>query len=124
MADCPIGELRWPVKLYLREQIPNPDTSGIIELPTEIQRLHADIQPIRAMAFYQGMNANGPDAPTHTIETRWNDQVDTRHAFVRTTTRPDGTYRVEVFRVRRSLGDREGRKRRSWYEVQLEQIDA
>lgn len=124
LTITPIGRLRWPVRLYLRQQLPDTASSGIIETPTEIQRLHADIQPMRAMTFYAGANANGPDAPTHTIETRWNDQVDTRHAFVRRTTRPDGTPRDEVFRVRRSLGDVDGRKVRSRYECQLETSDA
>lgn len=120
MPDTPIGRLRWPVKLFRRDQIPDPNSSGIIESAKEIERLHACIEPMRAMTFYAGLNANGPDSPTHVIETRWNDQIDTRHCFVRTTTRPDGTPRYEVFRVRRSMGDVDGAKRRSRYECQAE----
>lgn len=114
--------MRWPVKLFLRTQFPDLNSAGLIELPDEIEQLHACIEPIRAMTFWSSVNANGPDAPTHIIETRWNDYIDQRHAFVRQTSRPDGSRRIEIFRVRRALGDLDGRKRRSRYECQLESL--
>lgn len=124
MVNSPIGKLRWTVLLYLRQQLPDTNSSGIIETNAEGKRMHAHIEALRPVTFYGALNSNGPDAPTHLVETRWNDQVDTRHAFVRRTYRPDGTPRDEVFRVRRSLGDIDGRKQRSRYECQLESSGA
>lgn len=118
-----IGRLRSIVLLYFREQLPDPDSTGILELPKELTRLYAEVTPMRAVPFYGAVAVNGPDAPTHIIETRWNDYVDQRHAFVRTSVKPDGTQRTEVFRVRRALGDFDGRKRRSRYECQLETVE-
>lgn len=115
-----IGRLRWPVLVLLRQQIPDPDSSGIIEIPVDQLPYHADIQPMGPVAFYGGVTAQGDNAPTHRITLRWLDEVDTRHAIVRLTNRPDGSPRVEIFRVRRVLGDLDGRKRFTVIEAQLE----
>lgn len=115
-----IGKLRWPVKLFRRDQIPDSVSAAILENVAEAQRLYANIEPLRPMTFYAGINAEPAAAPTHLIETRWLDGIDVRHAFVRETKRRDGTPRIEVFRVRRAMGDVDGKKARSRFEVQLE----
>jgi hypothetical protein len=116
-----VGQLRWPVRLVQRVQVAQavPDT-GIVETPADQIVMHADIQPIGAMTFY-GAIAADPDKPiTHRIIMRWTDYVDYTHAIERVSSRPDGTQRIEVFRVRR-IYEIEGRKRFVCMECQLEQ---
>jgi hypothetical protein len=115
-----IGKLRWAVRLVQRQQTapPSPAT-GITEVPADPIITHADIQPMSAMTFY-GAIAADPDRPvTHRITMRWTDYLDYTHAIERVTDRPDGTQRVETFRVRRIM-EIEGRKRFVAIECQLE----
>jgi hypothetical protein len=112
-----IGQLRWPVTLYQRKQTATPGESGITETPLNETPLHADIQPVGAMMFYGILNAD-PDQPvTHRIRMRWTDYLDFTNAIQRVTNRPDGTQRVETFRVRR-IQEVEGRKR--WVQIDVE----
>jgi hypothetical protein len=116
-----VGQLRWPVRLVQRQQAaqPAPD-AGINETATDSVIMHADIQPIGAMTLY-GAIAADPDKPiTHRIIMRWTDYVDYTHAVERVSSRPDGTQRIEIFRVRR-IYEIEGRKRFVCMECQLEQ---
>jgi hypothetical protein len=117
-----VGQLRWPVRLVQRVQAAqaSPET-GIIETPADPVMMHADIQPLGAMTFY-GAIAADPDKPvTHRIIMRWTDYVDYTHAIERITNRPDGSQRVETFRVRR-MYEIEGRKRFVCMESQLESV--
>jgi hypothetical protein len=116
-----VGQLRWPVRLVQRQQAAQlaPD-AGITETAADSVIMHADIQPIGAMTFY-GAIAADPDKPiTHRIIMRWTDYVDYTHAIERVSSRPDGTQRIETFRVRR-IYEIEGRKRFVCMECQLEQ---
>jgi hypothetical protein len=112
-----VGRLRWPVQLLTREQAAAVGT-GITETASGIT-VHADVQALGPILFYGAVTANDDKAPTHRIVVRWVDYVDMTHAVTRTTNRPDGSQRIEVFRVRRSY-EVEGRKRFVCLECQLE----
>jgi len=115
-----VGRLRWAVRLIQRKQTAqaSPGT-GIAEAAANPVIMHADIQPMSAMTFY-GAIAADPDKPvTHRITMRWTDYLDYTHAIERVTDRPDGTQRIETFRVRRIM-ELEGRKRFVAIECQLE----
>jgi hypothetical protein len=116
-----VGQLRWPVRLVQRQQAAQAAPStGITETVANPTIRHADIQPLGAMTFYGALNAD-PDKPvTHRIIMRWTDYIDYTNAIERVTSRPNGSQRVEVYRVRR-MYEIEGRKRFCCFECQLEQ---
>ena len=118
-AGVAIGRLRWPVELVTRQQLADPNGTGIIETPVLPQRMHADIQFVAAETFY-GSAGEQIDTPfTHRIFIRWVDYLNQAEAVIRRTLRRDGTERVETYRVRRvkELG---GRKRYVLLEVEEE----
>jgi head-tail adaptor len=111
-----IGSLRWLVTLYRRDQSPADDlalTENLVPLAT----VHADIQGTRPGTFYQSTQVDAP--VTHMVYIRWQDYPATIEVVVRTTQRPDGSLRSEVYRVRRSL-EIAGRKRFLQLECELE----
>lgn len=116
-----VGQLRWPVRLVQRMQAaPSAPGVGIIEVAADQVIMHADIQPLGATQFFGSITAD-PDKPvTHRIIMRWTDYVDYTHAIERVTKRPDGSQRVETYRVRR-MYEFGGRKRFCVFECQLEQ---
>jgi len=118
MADTvPIGELRWPVRIYRRDQIPAMTATGITETLEPLARRMAKIEPARPMTFYGSVQVDTP--VTHMIWMRWVGGLDTTHAVLRTTTTPEEKARREVFRVRRVL-EMGGRKRFVMVEAELE----
>jgi len=59
------------------------------------------------------------DTPiTHRIVIRWLDWIDTTHVILRNTTRPNGSVRSEIFRIRR-MKEIDGRQR--FLELECEQ---
>lgn len=111
-----IGSLRWLVTLYRRDQAPADDlalTENLVPLAT----VHADIQPTFASTFYLSTQVDTPI--THMINVRWQDYPATIEVVIRTTNRPDGSQRSEVFRVRRTK-EISGRKRFLQMECELE----
>lgn len=126
MADNPtgqiglvngIGALRWRVMLYRRDQFPGAN-SALEDSYTKIATVQADVQPTYPSTFY---NSVAIDIPiSHLIRTRWLDYIENTNVIFRTTKRPsDGTFRTELFRVRR-LKEVAGRKRFAEFEVELE----
>ena len=114
-----IGQLRWLVTLYRRDQAPGAN-SGITENLVPIGTLHADVQATYPGTFYGSMVVDTP--VSHLIRTRWTDYVETTHVIMRTTTRPsDGTQRTELYRVRR-VKELAGRKRFCEFECELEKV--
>lgn len=114
-----IGRLRWPVTLYQRKQVVTPGGPGITETRLNETPLHADIQPVGPMTFYGAINADPEQKVTHRITLRWTDLLDFTNAIERVMIRPDGTQRVDTFRVRRIL-EVEGRQRFVMIEAELE----
>ena len=111
-----IGQLRWPVTIARRAQDADPDSTGIVESWRDVLDVRADIQPIDAMTFYAGTQVDTPT--THRVIIRFLDWLDTTHAIIRRTYRPDNTVREELFRIRR-VRELEGRKR--FCELECEQ---
>jgi hypothetical protein len=111
-----IGSLRWLVTLYRRDQAPADDLA-LTENLVPIAIVHADIQATRPGTFYQSVQVDTPT--THMIFIRWQDYPTTIEVVIRTTQRPDGSLRSEVYRVRRSL-EIAGRKRFIQLECELE----
>lgn len=111
-----IGSLRWLVTLYRREQEPSPDLAAR-ETLVPIATVYADIQPTYASTFYQSTQVDTP--VTHMVNIRWQDYPETIDVVVRSTRRPDGTQRSELFRVRRAK-EVGGRKRFLQMECELE----
>ncbi len=114
--DFPVGRLRWQVDVCRREQQPDA-TTGIAETPLLIATVRCDIQPIGPVTFWSGVQVDAPI--THRITLRFLDYLDNRHVLIRNTAVPDGPPRQEIYRVRRVM-DRDGRKRFSVIEAELE----
>jgi head-tail adaptor len=115
-ASSGIGSLRWLVTLYRRDQTP-ADDMALQENLVPIATVHADIQPTYASTFYQSTQVDTPI--THMINVRWFDYPATIDVVVRSTTRPDGSQRTELYRVRRTK-EVGGRKRLLQMECELE----
>jgi head-tail adaptor len=111
-----IGSLRWLVSLYRRDQVPADDLA-LQESLVLIADVHADIQPTYASTFYQSTQVDTPI--THMINLRWFDYPATIDVVIRSTQRPDGTQRTELYRVRRTK-EVGGRKRFLQMECELE----
>jgi hypothetical protein len=111
-----IGSLRWLVTLYRRDQVPADDLA-LQENLVPIAIVHADIQPTYASTFYQSTQVDTPI--THMINVRWFDYPATIDVVIRSTHRPDGTQRTELYRVRRTK-EVAGRKRFLQMECELE----
>lgn len=128
MADNPSGQLggsigiaslRWQVTLYRRDQAPGAG-SAIAENLVPIATVHAAIEATYPSTFYNSAQIDTP--VTHLIRTRWLDYVENVHVIMRTTARPtDGTFRTELFRVRR-VKEIGGRKRFCEFEAELEKV--
>lgn len=116
-ADHGIGQLRWRVTLYRRDQAPASDLA-LQETLVRIATTYADIQPSYMVTFYQSTQVDTPI--THLINIRWQDYPSEIDVVTRVTHRPpDGTLRGELFRVRRSK-EVGGRKRFIQMECELE----
>ena len=115
-ASVGIGSLRWLVSLYRRDQAP-ADDMALQENLVLIADVHADIQPTYASTFYQSTQVDTPI--THMINVRWFDYPATIDVVIRSTQRPDGTQRTELYRVRRTK-EVGGRKRFIQMECELE----
>jgi len=111
-----IGSLRWLVTLYRRDQAPADDLA-LTETLVPLATVHADIQPTFASTFYQSTQVDTPI--THMINIRWQDYPSTIDVVIRSTNRPDGSQRSEIFRVRRTK-EIAGRKRFLQMECELE----
>jgi Phage head-tail joining protein len=114
-----IGALRWQVRLYRRDQSPGPN-NALSDNFVKLGTVRADIQPIYPSTFYASAQIDTP--VTHLIRMRWTDYLDGTHIIGRTTIRPnDGTFRTELFRVRR-IKELAGRKRFVEIEVEFERV--
>lgn len=108
IADHGIGQLKWRVTLYRRDQRPADDLALDEDL-VRIAMVWADIQPTYASTFYQSTQVDTPI--THMINMRWQDLPPTVDVVTRVTHRPnDGTLRGDLYRVRRTK-EVGGRKR-------------
>ena len=118
MADqeVEIGTLRWLVTIYKRNQTPDSGT-GIAETLVSVGTAHANIEASRPLTFYGSEQVDRP--VTHMITMRWTPFLDTTHAITRQTNLPDGTIRIETFRIRRIM-ELAGRKRFMRLECELE----
>ncbi|MFC0407922.1 phage head completion protein [Roseomonas elaeocarpi] len=113
-----IGELRWPVRVYRRDQVPGPGSDmGILETLEPLFACMAKIEPARPMTFYGSAQIETP--VTHMIWIRYHWGLDTTHAILRTLQGPDRAVRHEVFRVRRIL-EMGGRQRFLMIEAEME----
>lgn len=117
-GDYNIGRLRWRVTIARRRQSPAPDNT-IAERYEPLARASADIQPLGGLTFWTSAQTETP--VTHHIVLRWVDYLDNTHVVLRTSQRPDGELRSEVFRVRR-VSDMDGRKRFTVLDVELEVV--
>lgn len=111
-----IGSLRWIVTLYRRDQAPAEDLA-LEETLVPLATVHADIQPTYPSSFMQSTQIEAPI--THMINVRWRDYEQAADVVTRSTKRPDGGLRTELFRVRRSK-EVMGRKRFIQLECELE----
>ncbi|WP_424139895.1 phage head completion protein [Roseomonas chloroacetimidivorans] len=105
----PVGELRWPVRIYRREQVPSLVDAGIVETLEPFARRHARIEASHGVTYRGSIQAGG-DVITHMIWMRWVAGLDDTFVIVRPTILPGGGIRTEIFRVRRIL-EMGGRKR-------------
>jgi head-tail adaptor len=115
-ASTGVGVLRWVVTLYRRDQEPADDLA-LQERLVPIATVHAAIDPTYASTFYQSTQVDAP--VTHMITIRWQDYPETIDVVARSTDRPGGTQRTELFRVRRTK-EVGGRKRFLQMECEIE----
>lgn len=115
-ASTGIGVLRSRVTLYRRDQEPADDLA-LQERLVPIATVHAAIDPTYASTFYQSTQVDAP--VTHMITIRWQDYPATIDVVARSTDRPGGTQRTELFRVRRTK-EVGGRKRFLQMECEIE----
>lgn len=114
-----IGQLRWLVMLYRRDQMPGPN-GAISESLVPIASAHADVQATYPSTFYASAQVDTP--VTHLLRLRWQDYLENVVVIARSTLRPsDGTMRTELFRVRR-IKEIGGRKRFVELECELERV--
>jgi hypothetical protein len=126
-TEVAIGELRWPLVLYVRKQTPDPQSTSIVEtLVSPVTgaagsglAVMGKVEPMGAMTFYAAVQVDTP--LTHRITFRYVDGIDTTWLIQRITVNVDGTPRTESFRVRRVL-EVDGRRRWIMVEGELEQI--
>lgn len=118
-ATSGIGQLRWLVTLYRRDQAPAAN-GGITENLVPIANVHADVQATYPGTFYASAQVDTP--VTHLIRMRWQDYLENVFVIARSTLRPsDGTMRTELYRVRR-IKEIGGRKRFVEIEAELERV--
>lgn len=125
MADTvAIGELRWPVQVFRRDQTPDPATDGIVETAVLLGERRAKIEALRPLTFWTAAAGEQTETPvTHMIWMRWINYPATTWIIVRTTQMPDALMlRTETFRVRRTL-EMGGRKRFLQIEAELEKVE-
>jgi head-tail adaptor len=115
-ASVGLGSLRWRVTLYRRDQAPADDLA-LQESLVPIATVHAAIEPTYASTFYASTQVDTP--VTHMITIRWADYPATIDVVIRSTDRPGGGQRSELFRVRRTK-EVGGRKRFLQMECELE----
>jgi head-tail adaptor len=118
-AASGLAALRWKVALYRRDQAPGP-SGAITESGPKLGDVHADIQATYPGTFYGSAQVDTPI--THLIRLRWTDYVENVDVIFRSTKRPtDGTFRTELYRVRR-VKEIGGRKRFTELECELEAV--
>lgn len=116
LASNGIGSLKWLVGLYRRDQAPADDLA-MEEKFVPLATVHADIQPAFSSTFVQSTQIDAPI--THMINIRWQDYPVNANVVTRSTKRPDGSLRSEIFRIRRTK-EVGGRKRFLQMECELE----
>jgi head-tail adaptor len=119
-ASTGLGTLRSLVTLYRRDQEPADDLA-LQERLVPIATVHAAIDPTYASTFYQSTQVDQP--VTHMITIRWQDYPATIEVIARSTDRPGGGQRTELFRVRRTK-EVGGRKRFLQMECEIEHARA
>ena len=117
-----LGDLRWPVRLYRRDQTPAASL-GIAETLVPMGVRRAKIEALRPLTFWTAAGGEQTEAPvTHMIWMRWLDYPPTTWVIMRSTFLTDRvTLRVETFRVRRTM-EMGGRKRFLQIEAELERV--
>lgn len=112
-----IHELRYPVYISRRLQVPNP-TTGIIEWLVETVYIHAKIEPLYATTFYSAQETDRPI--THMIWIRHLDWLGTTHVVLRDRILRSGVIQQDTYRIRR-IKETAGRQRFMELEVEMEQ---
>jgi head-tail adaptor len=113
-----IGQLRTPVLLARRLNLPDPDSTGILEPTVDGIRVWAKIVPIGPIVFFAGQQVGTP--VTHRIFIRWVDWIDTTWVVLVDLRRPDGTIYRERYRIQHFV-EVDGRRRFLRMECELEQ---
>ena len=116
-----INELRYPVILARRDQLPDDYASIDEELANAI-RVHAKIEDLYPQTYW-GIAAQTDRPVTHMIWIRWLGWIDTTHVIIRHTRLPNQELRTDLFRIRR-VKEMNGRKRFLEMECELEHREA
>lgn len=117
-SNFTIGQLRFQVTLATRQEIPDPNGTGILETFVNQTTVWADISPIGLQTWVASEQISSPI--THRITLRWHDNLTMFDCVLRTITRPnDQTTRQELYRIRR-VAEFEGRQRFSLLDCELE----
>ena len=94
-----IGELRWFVTLYRREQLPGPH-GAISETFVRLCKTWSNIVATYPTTLFMSVQTDTPT--THLIRLRWLDYVELTAVVICTVERrSDHTFRSDLYRVRR-----------------------
>lgn len=117
------GDMRWYVTLAKRQSIPNPQTSGEIEVIMPFAEVYCEITPMGNQTYLNGEQTDTP--VTHEFVMRWGNypELDMFSVIIRQMIMPDGSPRNELFRVRK-IGNDDGRFRYIRLEIELEKVNS
>ena len=111
-----ISELRYPVLLARRDQVPDSDT-GITETLANMITVRAKIEDAYPQTYYAAAQTDRPF--THMVWLRFIGWLDTTYVIIRKSFLPDLSWRYDVLRIRR-VKELNGRKRFLVLECQQE----
>lgn len=113
------GDLRIPLVLARRVQLPADDDAAIVEQDKVVGRVWAKLEQARPLTYYSAQQTETPF--THVITCRYLSGIDTSYVLLRQRRLPDGRVVTERYRVRRTT-DINGRSRFLAIEAELEQV--
>lgn len=108
-----LGQMRGVI-IARREQRPDPDGPGSIDVLVNVRRVKARVRPVGTMTFLTGVQLG--DEITHKIVLRWRDDIDLEDVIFRPYTLPDGSQKQDTYKIRR-WADKEGNHR--WLELDV-----
>lgn len=120
MPDVRVGSLRYPVVLCRREQQPDPNSSGSVDVLANQRPAMAAIEPVGTITYLNGVQLG--QEITHRITMRWRSDINVDDIIVHAPQLSNASTRSEVYKIRRWM-DKDGRKRFVQIDAVIERQD-